>query len=146
MLAYAEYLQSDPGLWRITIDYMYSCGAIGRAMADEVLVRVPLRLQQPPAEGDAAAKEEAARIRSGQLAGVLESVSKACFEYKREEVRRTVCRVRPPLALAICSYVLMFASDRRADVRRRKGVRPRRVLLRVGRGLAGPRTRRGPRA
>ncbi|KAH9926312.1 Nup85 nucleoporin-domain-containing protein [Epithele typhae] len=91
LLTYAEYLQSDPGLWRITVDYMYSCGTIGAGMGDQMLVRVPLRLQAPP--DAAAAGEEAAQIRSGQLAGVLKSVNEACFEYQREEVRRMVCRI-----------------------------------------------------
>jgi nuclear pore complex protein Nup85 len=35
ILAYAEYLHCDPALWQITVDYMYSCGDIGRQRADE---------------------------------------------------------------------------------------------------------------
>ena len=90
LLTYAEYLQSDPGLWRIAIDYMYSCGNAGQAMGDQVLLRVPLRLENVT---DDPADEDSARILSGQLAGVIKSVNEACFEYKREEVRRTICRV-----------------------------------------------------
>ena len=91
VLEYAEYLHSDPALWRITVDYMYSCGEIGRGMADQILMRVPLRLQLP--KDAAAAGEEAARIRSGQLVGVLKDVNETCYEHQREEVRRMVCRV-----------------------------------------------------
>ncbi|PIL25370.1 hypothetical protein GSI_13260 [Ganoderma sinense ZZ0214-1] len=90
VLAYAEYLRSDPALWRITVDYMYSCGDIGREMGDQVLMRVPLRLK--PLK-DADNGEEAARIRSGQLAGALKDIHETCFEYKREEIRRLVCKV-----------------------------------------------------
>lgn len=70
---------------------MYSCGDIGKERADEVLVRVPLRLHS---QGDTApgAKSEA-QIRAGDVVGVLKNVNKACFEHQREIVRRTVCRV-----------------------------------------------------
>ncbi|KAM5544312.1 hypothetical protein V8D89_001972 [Ganoderma adspersum] len=91
VLAYAEYLRSDPALWRITVDYMYSCGDIGRDMGDQVLMRVPLRLK-PPKDADTSG-EEAARIRSGQLAGALKDIHETCFEYQREEIRRLVCKV-----------------------------------------------------
>ena len=140
LLTYAEYLQSDPGLWRITIDYMYSCGQVGQGMADQVLLRVPLRLQSVDP-----ASEEAARIRSGQLTGVLLGINEACREYQREEVRREVCRV------CICSFPMKYplndvgdVSDSSADVRAREEVRPCGFVLHVCRGLAGPRTHRGP--
>ncbi|OCB86404.1 hypothetical protein A7U60_g6522 [Sanghuangporus baumii] len=42
VLSYAEYLHSDPGLWRLTVDYLYTCSEIGMEMADEILMRVPL--------------------------------------------------------------------------------------------------------
>ncbi|EIW58253.1 uncharacterized protein TRAVEDRAFT_123029 [Trametes versicolor FP-101664 SS1] len=91
VLGYAEYLHTDPALWRITVDYMYSCGEVGREMADQVLMRVPLRLETPN-EADAIG-DEAARIRAGHLAGVLKDINETCFEYKREEIRRMVCRI-----------------------------------------------------
>ena len=64
MLAYAEYLRSDPALWRITVDYMYSCGDVGRYMGDQVLVRVPLRLK-PLKDADSVGGA-AARVRSAE--------------------------------------------------------------------------------
>ncbi|KAI0369186.1 hypothetical protein BV20DRAFT_1044625 [Pilatotrama ljubarskyi] len=91
ILDYAGYLHRDPALWRITVDYMYSCGEVGHGMADEVLMRVPLRLEIPK-DADAAG-EEAVRIRAGHLAGVLKDVNETCFEYQREEIRRMVCRI-----------------------------------------------------
>lgn len=91
VLAYAEYLHSDPALWRITVDYMCTCGDIGKQMADQVLMRVPLRLQNP--KDPVATGEESTRIRSGNLAGVLKEINASCFEHQREEVRRMVCRI-----------------------------------------------------
>ncbi|RDX54141.1 hypothetical protein OH76DRAFT_1552905 [Lentinus brumalis] len=91
VLEYAHYLHSDPALWRITVDYMYSCGQIGAEMADQVLMRVPLHLQT--SRNAAASAEETARIRDGQLAGVLKLVNETCYEYQREEIRRMVCRI-----------------------------------------------------
>ncbi|EJD50257.1 hypothetical protein AURDEDRAFT_160791 [Auricularia subglabra TFB-10046 SS5] len=44
VLAYAEYLRSDPHLWRLTVDYMYTCGPSGELMADQILLTVPIRL------------------------------------------------------------------------------------------------------
>ena len=69
-------------------------------MADQVLLRVPLRLHSVDPTS-----EEAARIRSGQLTGVLLGINEACREYQREEVRREVCRVRvrdcPPMRWSV---------------------------------------------
>ncbi|KAJ7155434.1 nucleoporin Nup85-like protein [Mycena crocata] len=87
ILAYAEYLHSDPALWRITVDYMYSCGDVGQERGDEVLIRVPLRLNATPHSGD----EE--KIRAGKVVGVLKDVNQTCFDYRREAARRTICRI-----------------------------------------------------
>jgi len=91
ILAYAEYLHSDPALWRITVDYMYSCGIVGKERADEILIRVPLRLHEQSAES--AEKGTEKKIRAGDVVGVLKDVNQTCFEHQREAVRRTVCRV-----------------------------------------------------
>ncbi|KAF5383546.1 hypothetical protein D9615_003741 [Tricholomella constricta] len=82
ILKYADYLHSDPALWRITVDYMYSCGEIGKLQADEILLRVPLRLREQI--------ESNGRIQSGGIVGVLKDVNQTCLQYQRELVRRTV--------------------------------------------------------
>lgn len=91
VLAYCEYLRSDPALWRITVGYLCTCGPIGYETADEVLLRVPLRLQ--PSSDSKEDAEVQARLRAGALAGVLKEVSVWCHEHNREAVRRAVCRV-----------------------------------------------------
>jgi nuclear pore complex protein Nup85 len=88
ILSYADYLRSDPALWRITVDYMYSCGDVGKSRGDEILLRVPLRLQEQNSD-----RKINSRIRAGDVVGALKDVNKTCFQYKRENVRRTVCRV-----------------------------------------------------
>ncbi|KAK7012223.1 nuclear pore complex protein Nup85 [Favolaschia claudopus] len=90
VLAYAEYLHSDPALWRITVDYMFSCGDVGKERGDEVLVRVPLRLNDKSAT---APVEGEGRIRAGNVVGVLKDVNQTCFDYQREGARRTICRI-----------------------------------------------------
>ncbi|KAJ6518778.1 Nup85 nucleoporin-domain-containing protein [Mycena sanguinolenta] len=90
ILAYAEYLHSDPALWRITVDYMYSCGDVGKERADEVLIRVPLRLNDKSSTSHGGDEE---RIRAGDVVGVLKDVNQTCFDYQREAARRTVCRI-----------------------------------------------------
>jgi nuclear pore complex protein Nup85 len=59
--------------------------------ADEVILRVPLRLRRTKDITAGSSEEE--RIRAGDVVGILKEVSATCFEYNREEVRRTVCRV-----------------------------------------------------
>lgn len=108
VLKYAEYLHSDPALWRITADYMCACGEIGTRRADEVLLRVPLGFSaysQPTGYDPVGKKsmgnddrtmdteDEASRIRAGDIVGVLKEVNQCCFEHGREGVRRMVCRV-----------------------------------------------------
>ncbi|KAJ7793463.1 nucleoporin Nup85-like protein [Mycena olivaceomarginata] len=79
VLAYAEYLYSDPALWRITVDYMYSCGDVGKERADEVLIRVTLRLNDKSSASHGGDEE---KIRAGNVVGVL-----------KDSARRTVCRI-----------------------------------------------------
>ncbi|PFH51019.1 hypothetical protein AMATHDRAFT_59952 [Amanita thiersii Skay4041] len=86
ILSYAGYLHADPGLWRITVDYMYSCANIGKARADEILLRVPLRLHERNLDFDQ-------RIRAGDIVGVLKDVHETCFQHQREAVRRTICKI-----------------------------------------------------
>ncbi|KAG6827154.1 hypothetical protein H0H92_013005 [Tricholoma furcatifolium] len=94
ILKYAEYLQSDPALWRVTVDYMYTCGEVGKLQADEILLRVPLRLQEPRDSS------------SSDITGVLKDVSQTCLTYQREAVRRTICRVAAQTMISKKDYGL----------------------------------------
>lgn len=97
MLSYAEYLRSDSALWRIAVQYMYSCGPIGEAQADEVLVRVPMGLSRKDAQKEHTNPGEAEDVHKGDLAGALRALNETCFAYKREAVRRMICKVRRSL-------------------------------------------------
>lgn len=110
VIQFADYLHSDLNCWRHTVDYLCTCGDIGKNMADEVLLRVPLRLASP--KDSNAANEESARIRSGDLAGVLKEVNASCFDHGREEVRRMVCKVRAVSIHLNCLTKCECASDR----------------------------------
>ncbi|KAK2465707.1 hypothetical protein APHAL10511_002251 [Amanita phalloides] len=87
ILAYAEYLHSNPGLWRMTVNYMYTCGDVGKGMADQILLRVPLQIREQN-NSDLGQK-----IREGDIVGVLKDVNETCFQHQREAVRRTICRI-----------------------------------------------------
>lgn len=86
VLSYAEYLRSDSGLWRIMADYMYSCNEIGKHQADEILVRIPMRLKSNTANNDAAPNTSIEEV------GVLAELNDTCREHRREALRRTICR------------------------------------------------------
>jgi nuclear pore complex protein Nup85 len=74
---------------------MYSCADIGKERADEILIRVPLRLdKQNEVAANPGERQAAAKVLSGEVVGVLQEVNKACFEHQRERTRRTICRVR----------------------------------------------------
>lgn len=90
VLSYAHYLHSDPAMWRITVTYMYSCGKVGTATADEILVRVPLRLQSKPSNANDGGDSQADQ---GDLSAIVKDVNATCHEYQREAVRRTVCKI-----------------------------------------------------
>jgi nuclear pore complex protein Nup85 len=38
-------------------------------------------------------QSDADNLKSGDLAGVVKDINATCYEYQREEVRRTICRV-----------------------------------------------------
>ncbi|KAG6873516.1 hypothetical protein C0995_014784 [Termitomyces sp. Mi166 len=84
ILDYAGYLHSDPALWRVTVDYMYSCGDVGKLQADEILLRVPLRLQENSSHRG---------TQSSDIATTLKDISQTCLTHRRELVRRTVCKI-----------------------------------------------------
>lgn len=86
VLSYADYLHSDPALWRITVAYMCSCGSIGRERADQVLLRVPISFNRN------VANSHGANV-SGEVPDTLRAVVETCHEYGRESVRRMVCTI-----------------------------------------------------
>lgn len=101
IINYADYLHSDPGLWRLTVDYLCTCGDIGQEMADEVLLRIPLKVddllaagkhsdpsRDVPMEVEGVKQEE-----EGDLSGIVQELNATCHEYQREHTRRTICRV-----------------------------------------------------
>lgn len=109
ILQFADYLHSDPSLWRITVDYMCSCGDIGKKRADQVLLRVPMSLSaaRPPRQGGD--RQQTAMIVDGnsgetsaRMEGVLKEVIKACYEYERDEARRMVCSVSSLACRTFC--------------------------------------------
>ena len=40
MCSYAEYLHTDPALWQISVEYLYSCGDVGKGRADEGMLQI----------------------------------------------------------------------------------------------------------
>jgi len=104
ILSYADYLHSDPALWRITIAYMCSCGPIGRERADQVLLRVPISFK--PNTGD-----KKAAVHMGEVPPALKAVIETCHEYGREAVRRMVCTVfilLPPPTCVCFAQILSY--------------------------------------
>lgn len=102
VLSYADYLHSDPGLWRLTVDYLCTCGEIGKEMADEVLIRVPLNIkgslsaERKPQEKDPSASmevEEEMQDEDEDLSGIVKELNATCYEYRREHARRMICQV-----------------------------------------------------
>ncbi|KAJ4470133.1 Nup85 nucleoporin-domain-containing protein, partial [Lentinula aciculospora] len=96
VLDYADYLRSDPTLWRITVAYLYSCGKVGEEQADELMMRVPLQL-------NASDLDSRSHPRLDSVAEAVKEVSALCREYGRESVRRAVCK--------IASVTLMRSQD-----------------------------------
>ncbi|KAF5343825.1 hypothetical protein D9757_013915 [Collybiopsis confluens] len=74
VLSYADYLHSDPTLWRITVTYLYSCGKAGEEQGDEVLLRIPLQLDIPDSDEPSA------------LAEIIKIISTICREHGRESI------------------------------------------------------------
>ncbi|KAI0057204.1 hypothetical protein BV25DRAFT_1872473 [Artomyces pyxidatus] len=94
VLAYAQYLHSDPALWRITVDYLCSCGPIGRERADQVLLRVPFNSKFQGGHSPIVAEVQNGGLRSSDDAvGVLNEVIRTCTEYERESARRMVSQI-----------------------------------------------------
>ena len=88
VLSYANYLSSDPGMWRLTVSYLYTCGSVGAEMADEVLLRVPLSKNSARESGNEPDSEE-----DNNIWTTFGELNKVCREHQREQTRRLICRV-----------------------------------------------------
>ena len=101
--SYAEYLQTDPALWRLTVSYLNTCGENGKGMADEVLLRVPLELEKTVSKSDDSRPKNSTNLgdnmdqddqdEQDDLSDIVKELSATCFEYRREETRRMICKV-----------------------------------------------------
>lgn len=138
VLSYAQYLHADAALWRITVAYMYSCGKIGAKTADEVLVRVPLRLR---GVGSTNATESNAdeNTSKGDLSGIIKDLNATCHEYERENARRSICRVGSYLLhLQLIIHLPLLGADCCPNICAEKGIWSCAVILFIGGRLAGP--------
>ena len=138
VLSYASYLHSDAGLWRLAVDYMCTCGDIGKEMADEVLLRVPLKLNSPVATSgkSRAGADEVhmdVQIEDGDLSDVVRELNKSCYEHDREPVRRMICRVSGCAVIGrhYFTLVLLIVADSSTESHARQEVRPRCLVLPV---------------
>ena len=86
-------------------------------MADEILLRVPLNLNDTRLAEGAARKavedsimevEEEGSSGDGDLAGIVKELNATCYEFQREQTRRMICRVRLFTAIATESRSLIL--------------------------------------
>ena len=87
IIAYAESILSDPGLWRMVVEYMVTCDEIGLQTAREVLLHVPLRILEP------APKAISASDIAASPGSHLKDLLDVCDEYGFLDTKATICRV-----------------------------------------------------
>lgn len=93
MLSYADLLQSDTTLWRVTVDYLSTCGIEGRARMSKVLMHVPLVERLEPAQENDDAMDEGEEGAERKMTTV-EEVLFTCIEHEMPEEMEAICRVR----------------------------------------------------
>ncbi|ORY69411.1 Nup85 nucleoporin-domain-containing protein [Leucosporidium creatinivorum] len=111
LLSYTDLLQSDPTLWRVTVDYLAACGEEGRARMRGVLKGVELSSEAAERVGEveksgaeeqgmdvegASEKENAdpeQREKENRQPSVVEEVLRVCSEQGLEEEMMSVCKV-----------------------------------------------------
>jgi len=87
IIAYAESILSDPGLWRMAVEYMVTCDEIGLQTAREVLLHVPLRILEP------APKAISASDVAASPGSYLEDLLEVCDEHDFRDTKANICRV-----------------------------------------------------
>ncbi|KAL8279181.1 hypothetical protein RQP46_008437 [Phenoliferia psychrophenolica] len=109
ILSYTDILLSDPGLWRIVLDYLSSCGAEGRARMRAVVLAVNL---------DSESKTEGAAVEDVEMDGgetkenepptkttdTVEEVLRACAEHGLDDEMRKVCKIYAELLVTRKEY------------------------------------------
>ena len=111
LLRYVDQLQCDAGLWRLSLEYLATCGLVGKARMRQVLLGAPILSDQEgaPAEtnGDGDVSEKTTTV--------LEVLSE-CRTYGRENDARAICRVRLNRIGVLLSPAKVFSEDiRRAS-------------------------------
>ncbi|TFK52007.1 hypothetical protein OE88DRAFT_1735010 [Heliocybe sulcata] len=113
ILAYAEYLASDPGLWRLAVAYLCSCENIGREMADTVLVRVSLELGAPEEQTEAMGGDRVPRAE--KIIRMLKEITQVCRDYERMAAMRTVYKIGAGKLMGMREYALAMECYAKAD-------------------------------
>jgi nuclear pore complex protein Nup85 len=137
ILQYTDILLSDPGLWRIVVDYLASLDNvdIGRGRMREVLLSLGSTAKvgqsdednkegmdgkaENAGEGDdrtAAATGDEAQLKSRKQTRI-EDVLEACAQYGLEDVTRSLCLVRS-LHCALSLHVKLIAGFARSRPQR----------------------------
>ena len=105
IVLYCDLLQSDPGLWRVTVDYLASLddADIGRGRMRELLVNLGSTaspaIETPPPQDTAAAnggKVEGAvgdQSKTSSTAITVEDVLAVCAQYGLEDATKRICLV-----------------------------------------------------
>jgi len=89
ILGYAESILSDPGLWRMAVEYMVTCEHTGLQTAREVLLRVPLRILESAPKAITTGDGDNATSSRTHLEDLLE----VCDEHNFGDTKAYICRV-----------------------------------------------------
>jgi nuclear pore complex protein Nup85 len=86
VLEYTDLLQSDSTLWRLTIDYLATCGDEGRARMKRIIMSIPFE-----AAKDVTSTGEERESESKY--SVVEDVLSVCAQYGMEAEEVSICKV-----------------------------------------------------
>ncbi|EPQ56724.1 hypothetical protein GLOTRDRAFT_75564 [Gloeophyllum trabeum ATCC 11539] len=115
ILSYAEYLRSDPTLWRWTVSYLCSCGNIGKRLADEVLIRVPLWHGLGDDSSDTTTSTSKNLTRPERIEMRLNELMQVCKDYERVAAMRLIYKIGADELAKLKAYVLALECYAQAE-------------------------------
>ncbi|KAK4701947.1 nuclear pore complex protein Nup85, partial [Phenoliferia sp. Uapishka_3] len=96
-LSYTDILLSDPGQWRIVLDYLSSCGSEGRARMRGVILSVRLDEESKPREEGEDATMNGEGIKENdppdRRTERVEEVLRVCVDHGLDEEMKKICKL-----------------------------------------------------
>jgi nuclear pore complex protein Nup85 len=110
VIQYAEYIMSDPSMWRIAIQYLGHCGPPGTGTANQILIHLPFTIPGIKLTDEAHSQALVMFTGAGKKAAPMADLTEildVCNRFSLYEAKSAICRV----GIWLSSYISSTSAD-----------------------------------